>query len=179
VVAASVAFMLALNLGGVRYAWTSLPILALFAAALTVGALFVLRLATAPEPLIPLSVLQNPIVRCAIAANAFGWGAMIGLNVFLPMYLQGVLGFSPTEAGLDLVAFMVAMNACAGAAGQVLGRVRPYKLLPMLGLIVSIGAIMSLAWRAGSMSPFAFELAVIVIGAGFGPLPSVTAVAIQ
>src|SRR5262249_59118897 len=110
VVAASVAFMLALNLGGVRYAWTSLPILALFAAALTVGTLFVLRLVTAPEPLIPLSVLQNPIVRCAIAANAFGWGAMIGLNVFLPIYLQGVLGFSPTAAGPIPAALLLPPN---------------------------------------------------------------------
>ena len=84
---------------------------------------------TAPEPLIPISILQNPIVRCAIAANAFGWGAIIGLNVFLPIYLQGVMGLSATQAGLSLVVFMVAMNGSAGLAGQVLGRVRRYKLL--------------------------------------------------
>ena len=52
------------------------------------AALFVLRLLTAPEPLIPISILKHPIVRCAMAANAFGWGAIIGLNVFLPIYLQ-------------------------------------------------------------------------------------------
>ena len=71
---ASVSFMLALNVAGVRYAWNSLPVLALFAVAAIMGALFVLRLMTAPEPLIPISVLQNPIVRYAIAANSFGWG---------------------------------------------------------------------------------------------------------
>src|SRR5436190_560310 len=99
IVLASVSFMLALNMAGVRYAWTSLPILALLAAALVVGALFVLRLMTAPEPLIPLSILGNPIVRWAILANACGWGAIIGLNVLLPIYLQGVMGLSPTAAG--------------------------------------------------------------------------------
>src|SRR6516164_9054844 len=61
IVAASTSFMLALNLAGVRYGWTSLPILALLAAALAGGVLFVLRLMTAPEPLIPLSILRNPI----------------------------------------------------------------------------------------------------------------------
>jgi hypothetical protein len=70
IVVASVAFMLALNLAGVRYPWTSLPILALIAAAIAFGVLFVLRLMTAPEPLIPLSILTNPIVRLAIIANA-------------------------------------------------------------------------------------------------------------
>lgn len=179
IVSASVAFMLALSVGGVRYPWTSPPILALFAAALIMGALFVLRLITAPEPLIPVAVLKNAIVRHAIVANAFGWGAIIGLNIFLPMYLQSVMGLSPTEAGLSLVVFMVALNTSAGLNGQVLGRVRRYKLLPVLGLLVSIAAVASLAWHAGAMTALSLELTLILIGAGFGPLPSLTAVAMQ
>src|SRR6516225_3842872 len=135
----SVKFMLALYLAGVGFPWTSPPILALFAVALIIGSLFVLRLLTAPEPLIPVSMLKNPIVRCAIVANAFGWGSIIGLNVFLPMYLQGVMGLSPTQAGLSLVVLMVALNTSAGLAGQVLGRVRRYKRLPTAALLLSIG----------------------------------------
>ena len=179
IVLASVAFMLALNLAGVRYPWTSAPILALFALALITGSLFVMRLLTAPEPLIPIAMLKNPIVRYAIAANAFGWGSIIGLNVFLPMYLQGVMGLSPTQAGLSLVVLMLALNTSAGLAGQVLGRVRHYKLLPMGALLLSTGAITALALHANSMTPLWFELTLIIIGAGFGPLPSLTAVALQ
>ena len=37
---------------------------------------------TAPEPLIPISILASPIARCAIVANAFGWGSIVGLNFF-------------------------------------------------------------------------------------------------
>jgi EmrB/QacA subfamily drug resistance transporter len=179
IVSASVSFMLALNSGGVRYPWTSLPILALFSVALIMGALFVLRLVTAPEPLIPVAILKNPIVRCAIAANAFGWGSIIGLNVFLPMYLQSVMGLSPAQAGLSLVVFMVALNTSAGLNGHVLGRVRRYKRVPVLGLFVATAAVASLAWRAGAMTTLPLELTLIVIGAGFGPLPSLTAVAMQ
>ena len=179
IVCASVSFMLALNLAGVSYPWTSLPILALFALALIMAVLFVLRLLTAPEPLIPIAILKNPVVRCAIAANAFGWGAIIGLNVFLPIYLQRVMGMSPANAGLSLVVFMVALNVSAGFAGQVLGRVRHYKLLPMGALLISIGAVISLGWRADSLTPLSFELTLIVMGAGFGPIPSLTAVAMQ
>ena len=127
IVVASVSFMLALNLGGVRYAWTSPPLLALLAVAAVVAGLFVLRLVTAPEPLIPISILTNAIVRHSIAANSFGWGAIIGLNIVLPIYLQGVMGLSATQAGLSLIVFMFALNVSAGLAGQVLGRVRHYK----------------------------------------------------
>ena len=66
--------MLALNLGGVRYPWASAPILGLFAGARS-RRVFVARLITAPEPLIPIPSSTNPVVRCSIAANAFGWGA--------------------------------------------------------------------------------------------------------
>ena len=164
--------MLALNLASARHSWTSPPILALIAAALIVGSLFVLRLSTAPEPLIPLSILKNPLVRWAIVANACGWGSIIGLNVLLPMYLQGVMELSPTHAGLSLMVFLVAMNTSAGLAGQVLGRVRRYKVLPTLMLALAIGALATLALRAGTMTPLAFELLLILIGAGFGPVPS-------
>src|SRR5262249_44495525 len=149
------------------------------ALALIVGALFVLRLLTAPEPLIPISTLQNRIVRCAIAANAFGWGSIIGLNVFLPMYLQGVMGRSASQAGLSLVVLMVALNTSAGLAGQVLGLVRHYKVLPVIALLLSTVAIAVLAWQASSMTPLSFECTLIAIGVGFGPLPSLTAVALQ
>ncbi|HEY1363362.1 MAG TPA: MFS transporter [Xanthobacteraceae bacterium] len=179
IVVASVAFMLALNTGGLRHPWTSLPIVALFAVALVVGCLFVIRLLTAPEPLIPIGILIDPVVRCAIAANALGWGAIVGLNVVLPIYLQGIMGLSPTGAGLSLVAFMVAMNSSAALAGQVLGRVRHYKVLPMLGLCVSFGALATLAGNAQSLTPSFFQLLIILTGAGFGPIPSLTAVALQ
>jgi predicted MFS family arabinose efflux permease len=179
IVIASVSFMLVLNVAGVRYAWTSPPVLGLLAAALIMGSFFVLRLLRAPEPLIPIFILKHPIVRCAIVANAFGWGSIIGLNVFLPMYLQGVMGLSPSRAGLSLVVVMVALNTSAGLAGQVLGRVRHYKLLPMGGLLLAVAAIMNLAWHANDMTPLWFEFTLILIGAGFGPVPSLTAVAMQ
>jgi EmrB/QacA subfamily drug resistance transporter len=179
IVMASVSFMLALNLGGVRYPWTSQPVLALLAAALVIGCVFVVRLLTAPEPLIPISILEHPVVRCAIAANALGWGSIVGLNVVLPMYLQGVMGMTPTGAGLSLVLFMVALNSSAVVAGQVLGRVRHYKLLPMVGLLLSVGSVATLAMQADRMTPLRFELLAILIGLGFGPMPSLTSVALQ
>jgi EmrB/QacA subfamily drug resistance transporter len=179
IVIASVAFMLALNLAGARYPWLSWPIVALFGVALSVASLFVLRLLTAPEPLIPLSILDDRTVRWAITANACGWGSIIGLNVLLPLYLQGAMGLSPTQAGLSLVGFLVAMNGTAGVAGQVLGRVRHYKRLPLVMLSLAIAAVTLLGWYADRITPLAFELLLILIGAGFGPVPSLTVVAVQ
>jgi predicted MFS family arabinose efflux permease len=179
IVAASVSFMLGLNLGGLRFAWSSPPILALFGSALVGAALFILRLITAREPLIPVAVLRESVVRCAITANAFGWGAIVGLNIFLPSYLQSALGLSPTDAGLALMLIMMTLNISAGVAGQVLCRVTHYKALPMAGLTLTVASLLWLAWRADGIALWEFEILLVLIGAGFGPLPSLTQVAVQ
>jgi MFS family permease len=179
VVLATVALMLALTLGGVRYPWTSPPILALAALALTLGSGFVLRLLTAAEPLIPLAILKDPVARCAIAANAFGWSSIIGLNIVLPMYLQNVIGLSATAAGLSLMMLMVTLNATAGFSSPLLARATRYKRVPMLGLLLAIVAVLLLAWQADTLNPWTFQVLLLMIGIGFGPVPPMTSVALQ
>src|SRR5499427_8794048 len=163
VIAASSSFMLALNLGGIRYPWLSLPIIALLVCAVVLGAGFVLRLRTAIEPLIPIAILADPAALLAIAAHSFGWGAIISLNVFLPMYLQSALGWSPTSAGLSLVILMVMLNSTAGLSSQLLGRVRRYKLLPLCFLCIGVGAAL------GSMN-FVRTLVATIMIAIFGAI---------
>jgi hypothetical protein len=168
--------MLGLNLGGKTYPWLSAPVLTLFAAALVIGAGFVWRLLTAPEPLIPIAILTDPIVRWSVLANSFGWSAIIGLNIFLPMYLQSVIGFSPTTAGLSLMVLMMSLNSSAGLCGQVLGRVTHYKIPPMVMMVI--------AWRRGAAGAvgrphdaLSFEVPLFLIGAGFQAVPSLCTVA--
>src|SRR6185503_19664939 len=80
--AATVTLLLALNWGGVRYAWTSPLILSLFAGSTLLWALFILRLKTASEPLIPAEVLANPVVAKGTIAACFGMGVFIGLTIY-------------------------------------------------------------------------------------------------
>jgi MFS family permease len=179
IVVASVAFMLALNLGGKVYPWLSATVILLFAAALAVGVGFVWRLLSAPEPLIPLAILTDRIVRWSSTANSFGWASMIGLNIFLPMYLQSVLGLSATNAGLGMMVLMVSLNGSAGLCAQALGRVTHYKVLPLCMLAVSCAAVVTLGLWADRMTLGWFELLVFLLGVGFGPLPSLCTVTIQ
>ena len=179
IVIATVAFMLAITSGGVRYPWDSGPILGLLAFALATGALFVVRLMTAPEPLIPITILRDPIVRCAIAANAFGWGGIIGLNIFLPMYLQRVIGMSATVAGLSLMVLMATLNASAGFSSQLIARHTRYKVVPLIGLAVAIASVAWLAWQVRDVNPLGFELLLAILGVGFGPIAPLSTTALQ
>jgi MFS family permease len=171
--------MLALNLGGVRYPWLSAPVLALLVGAVVLGIGFVVRLLTAVEPLIPIVILSDPAARLAMLANCSGWGAIIGLNIFLPMYLQSTLGWSATDSGLSLMVLMVTLNASAGLSSQLIGRVKRYKLVPTACLVVGVAAILALAFSVATMTPLKFEIILFLIGVGFGPTPPLTQVALQ
>jgi hypothetical protein len=153
--------------------------LALLGCAFVLGIGFVMRLLTATEPLIPIGILSDPAARLTNAAHSFGWGAMVSLTVFLPMYLQSALGWSPTSAGLSLMILMVTLNASAGLSSQLLGRVQRYKILPLCCLLVGIGAVVVLAFSAGSMTTRKFELILFLIGVGWGPTAPLTQVALQ
>jgi len=179
IVAASVSFMLGLNLAGVRYPWLSVPVIALFGGALAGAGLFAWRLLAAPEPLIPISILKEPIVRWATIANATGWSAIVGLNIFLPIYLQVVVGLSPTDAGLSLIVLMVSLNVSAGIGGQVLCRVIHYKALPIAGQVLAVGSVLLLALWADRLTLLSLEVLLFLIGVGFGPTPSMASVCVQ
>ena len=179
IVLASSSCMFVLNAGGHGYVWASPEIMGL---ALASGLLwwgFVWRLKTAPEPLVPLNLLSNPIVRWANLSNAIGWASVIGLNIYLPMFLQSVHGLSPASAGLRLVGLMVAVNGSALVSAQITARITHYKYPPMASLTLCIGACLYLALHAGSIGMVEFEIVMVLIGAGFGPVAPMTTVAMQ
>lgn len=179
IVAASSTFMFVLSAGGKDYAWTSPQIvgLALCSVVLWVG--FVWRLRVAPEPLLPLDIVSNKVVRMAIFANSFGWGAMIGLNIYLPIWLQSISGLTPSQSGLALMIVMVAVNGGALLAAQVAARVTHYKRLPLCSLLVCIGATLWLAYKSDGVGMIELQIVLAILGASFGPVAPITTVSLQ
>ncbi|MDH7797893.1 MULTISPECIES: MFS transporter [unclassified Beijerinckia] len=179
IVAASSTLMLVMNTGGKTWPWLSIEIVTFSLVSVLLWVLFLRRLLRTAEPLIPLGILRNPIVRCAIVANSFGWAAMIGLNIYLPLYLQTVLGKTPSESGLNLMVLMVTVNASALVGAQVAARMEHYKLYPLVTLFICILSIAWLAVRVDTISMLEFELVLALAGLGFGPVAPVSSVALQ
>ncbi len=104
--AAAVALLLALSWGGRRFDWISPQAGALFAASAVLWGLFAWRLVMAGEPFLPLSVLGNPVVRCAALAGACNMGALVGMTIFVPLYFEVVLHLSAGQSGMALIPLM-------------------------------------------------------------------------
>jgi EmrB/QacA subfamily drug resistance transporter len=178
-VLASSAFLLALSWGGVRYGWGSAPIVALLAASFALSALFAWRTKTAEEPLIPLAVLSNAIVRNAIVSGGFGLGAFIALTIYMPIYFEGALGLSADRSGVALIPLMVGTVTGATVSGRLMARLRHYKAPPLIALAGAFAAAVTLSLRLGDLSLAALDVLLCAMSFGIGAMLPVTTVSVQ
>jgi EmrB/QacA subfamily drug resistance transporter len=176
---ATVAFMLALSWGGTRYPWGSAPVLALLLGSAATGVLFAARLLTAAEPLLPLSILRNPVVGRGTAAAFFTMGGLIGLTIYVPMYFETVQGLTPSLSGLALIPLMGGVVTGATASGRLMTRARRYKRVPLVGIAVATAGLALLAARPAGLPLSVVELVLGAVGVGIGTLLPVTTVAVQ
>ena len=127
---ACAALILLTSSGGQSFAWLSPQ--ALLLVVLAIGALvaFVFVERRAPEPLFPLRLFRNPVIRITgplIFVVGFG---MLGISTFMPLYQQIVDGVSPTMSGLRLAPLMLAMMVISVACGQTIARIGELQDLP-------------------------------------------------
>jgi EmrB/QacA subfamily drug resistance transporter len=178
-VVATLAVMLALNWGGVRYPWSAPPVAALLGAFVIFTALFFVRETRAPEPLLPIPVLANQVVVTATLACATCMGTSMGLMIFTPIYFETVRGLTPSQSGLALIPFMLGTAIGAGIAGRLMASVTHYKRLPAVGLMVATVAMAIVSFDPRALPLWAVEALLAVTSIGFGTILPMTTICVQ
>jgi MFS family permease len=178
-VGAAIALMLALTWGGRRYAWTSPQILGLVVASIALWAAFAWRVMTAEEPLIPLSVLRDGATRVGTAVALFAVGLVIALSIVLPLYAQLALGLSVSESAWAIIALQSAATVTSIVGGRLLVRFTHYKWVPLVGLLLSMAALVPLAVAPTGLSPAVALGLIALVGLGLGPTFPFTVVVVQ
>lgn len=175
----STALLLALSRGGVRDPWLSAPVLGLLGAALVFGVAFAVRLATAAEPLIPTAVLGNRVVACATLAACFAMGTFIGLTIYVPIFLEGVVGLSASQSGLALVPLMAGTVTGATLSGRSMLHFRHYKRVPLVMMGASLAACLTLAVYGRALPFWLMETALAFLSIGLGTILPLSTITIQ
>ena len=178
-VAATAALLLLLNWGGTTYPWFSGEILGLAAISLVLWITFGLRVSRAPEPLISLEVLGNPIVLTGCFAMFMVSAANIGLAVYLPVYAQAYLGLSPAQSGYALLGFLLGSVTGATLSGRLTIRIVHVKRIALIGAAASGIAMIGLGLAAGGKSLVVLEILLVLVGLGMGLTFPVTTVSVQ
>jgi EmrB/QacA subfamily drug resistance transporter len=122
----------------------------------------------AEQPIMPLRLFRSRERSGAYATRMLFLGAMIGFFYFTTQYLQGVLGFSPLQAGLGFFPMTVVNFAVAMAVPRLTRRFGNALLLAA-GIAVTLAGM---AWlsrlHAGDAYLSSVALPMILIGAGQG-----------
>ncbi|MFI1106212.1 MFS transporter [Streptomyces melanogenes] len=145
--------------------WRGPPVVIAGLAAMLALVAFVFWQSRSAQPMLPLAALRDIRLSAGAAALALLTFTVIGALFVLTLYLQGVLGYTPWQAGVRTLPLTAAMGAGALAALPVLSR-GGKKATIVLGLMFVTAAFVVLAGTAadsGYPRLLAFQLA-----AGFG-----------
>jgi EmrB/QacA subfamily drug resistance transporter len=122
--------------------WGSAPIVASLAGAAALLLAFVVVEARSSHPMLELGLFRKPAFN-GVSAVAFGLSAgMFAMFLYLTIYMQGVLGYSPLETGLHFLPLTVLSFIASPISGKLSHRV-PIRVLVGLGLgLVGLGLVL-------------------------------------
>ncbi|MCS7198024.1 MAG: MFS transporter [Candidatus Bipolaricaulota bacterium] len=112
--------------------------LGLFGTCALLLVLFVVLERRAREPIVPLSLFRHRIFSVSSANGFFVGMAMFGSLSFIPLFVQGVIGTTATEAGTTLTPFMLCWVGFSIVGSRMIVKIgyRPMALLGA-GLLVA------------------------------------------
>ena len=178
-VAAAVPLLLGFSWAGSQYAWSSPIIIGLFAFSALMWVAFILRERRAPEPVLNPNLFKNSVFTVSSIAAALQSAGMFGAIMFLPLFVQGVLGKSATNSGIILMPMMLGAIASSIGAGQVMAKTGKYKLMVIAGFVaVAVGAYL-LSRMGVNTSQMTLVRNMIVMGLGLGVAMSTFTVIVQ
>jgi EmrB/QacA subfamily drug resistance transporter len=97
-----------------------------------------------PEPVLPFDLFRQRVLAIATAAGTLVGAGMISMVTYVPLYVQGVLGGSPTQAGAAITPMVIAWPIASAVSGRVLPRIG-FKPLVRTGLLISALAAIAFA----------------------------------
>src|SRR2546425_7771728 len=162
-----------------QYGWGAGRVVAPFVvSAVMLGALLSAE-SKAAEPIVPLTFFTQPVIAvCSVAAFVLGVG-MFGTIIYLPLFMQGVLGVSATQSGNLLTPLLMGVVVASIVGGQTISRTGEYKMLGVVGsVLVAIGMIL-FARMDGETARLYVATAMVVAGFGMGLLQPVYTLAVQ
>jgi EmrB/QacA subfamily drug resistance transporter len=125
------------------WGWTDPRILALFAGCvLLLVAFAVVERHAGARALVPRDVIRNPAFRTACLATLLMSAVFFSVLLFLPQFMQKILGWNPLEAGAGLLPMMGTFAAVSFVAGPLYERLGAKKIVSAGGLCLALGTFL-------------------------------------
>ena len=162
-----------------EYGWRSGRVETLLVTAAVMLAAFIAVESRSPDPMMPLNLFRDPIITvCSMCVFILGMG-MFGVIIYLPLFMQGVLGVSATQSGNLLTPLMLGAITGSFFSGQVVSRSGRYKAIAVAGSVLVAAGMILFARMDPSTTRSYVVFGMIVAGLGMGLAQPVYTVAVQ
>jgi len=166
-VGAIVCLMFGLELGGKEYAWGSPQILGLFCGFILLGLLLVYVEKRAVEPIISFRMFRSRLYTTSNLIALLSGGAFMTASVYIPIFIQGVLGGTATNSGFVLLPMMMGSVVTATLGGMLMNKL-PYRAILLPTLVILCAGIGLLGTLTPDSPRWLITLYMILIGLGMG-----------
>ena len=139
---------------------------AIVALGVFVGVLFVRREKGDAKPILPIDLLDRPVISLSVIGAFTAFTASMTLLISTPFRLHD-LGFTAAEIGAAIAPWPLTNMVVAPLAGWLSDRI-PAGALGGIGMAVSITALMLLAFMPADPSYFDVAWRMALCGSGFG-----------
>ncbi len=152
--------------------------LALVAGAFVLGAVFIYVERRAQDPIVPLGLFRNRVVAVGVSVGFLAGVSMFGVISFVPLFAQGALGSTATEAGSLLTPLMLSWVGLSVVGGRLLLRIG-YRPTTLAGLfLLTLGFAMLSSFQRTTPRVWLY-VDLILIGAGLGLTMLTLLIAVQ
>jgi EmrB/QacA subfamily drug resistance transporter len=150
------------------FGWLSVETLGLTLAAAALLAVFAITELRSKAPLVRLTIFRKRSLTSANLAMLAVAGGMFAVFYFASLYVQGILGFTPVQAGLAFLPLTAGIILFSGIAQQLIGRV-DVRWVGMIGMATAaVGLVLlSMAPVDGSYAADVLP-GLLVMSAGLG-----------
>ncbi|MGH7383565.1 MAG: MDR family MFS transporter [Candidatus Rokuibacteriota bacterium] len=129
--------------------------------------LFILVERRVAEPVIPLPLFRNPVLRAAAITGLLSGMAMFGAITYVPLYLQAVTGSTATQAGWVLMPFVLGWVVFSVLGARLVLRVG-YRRVVLVGMAALVLAFVLLAGWSESLTRMIAARDIALAGVGMG-----------
>jgi EmrB/QacA subfamily drug resistance transporter len=130
-------------------------------------AIFVWVEKKAEDPIIPFDLFRNRTVAVSVFAGFLAGVAMFGAISFVPLFAQGALGMTATQAGSLMTPLMLAWVSMSIIGGRLLLSTG-YRLVTIAGFIILTTGFVFLSLYERDTARVWLYVDLILIGAGLG-----------
>lgn len=177
-VPALILLLFGLTFGGDQFEWASTTSYLIFGGVVLFTALFLFAESKAKEPVLDLSLFRNRVFTMTNALGFLLGLGMFGAIMFVPLFMQGILGVSPTKAGSTMTPMMIALIVASVIGGQLLLRMS-YRIVLTLGMAISTIGFYLLSTMGLESTQWIAYVYMVILGLGMGLVMPTLMIAVQ